>query len=99
MNDHKVPRQLRLTEHAQVRCQQRGISPNVLSTVLRFGKCKPTKDGRSYSMDHPARRRAERALGKTAYGRISDKLNIYIVVATNDEYVVTVAHRLRRRRN
>ena len=99
MNDHRIPKQLRLTQHALVRCQQRGISPNVLSAVVRFGKCKPTKDGISYSMDHQARRQAHRVLGRTAYGRISDKLNIYVVVATDDEFVITVARRLRKHRN
>ena len=89
-------RQLRLSEHAEVRCQQRGINRKTISLVYSFGKCKRTKDGFSYAMDQEGRLRAKRDLGETAYKGVADKLNFYVVVAPDDDLVITVAHRLKR---
>ena len=93
-------RQFRQSGHAHVRCQQRGVSMERLLIVRTYGKRERTRDGFSYSMDKAARRRAERHLDPAIYRRNADKLNLYIVVARDGETetVVTVAHRLRRRR-
>ncbi len=88
-----------LTNHAQLRNQQRGISPLALSLVLRFGKRKRTRDGFSYAMDRKGRLRAKEALGTEADIQVLDKLDFYIVVARDGESVITAAPRLRRHRN
>ena len=88
---------LRFTKHAEVRCQQRGITDKEIEIVYRFGKCRRTKDGFAYSMNQRGRARASKALGK-AYLSSVGKLNIYLVVDQDRKDIITVAHRLRRHR-
>ena len=89
--------ELRLTKHAQVRCQQRGITDKEVEIVYRFGKCRRTRDGFTYSMNHRGRARASHILGK-AYRSSAGKLNIYLVVDRGRQSIITVGHRLRRHR-
>ena len=89
-------RQLKLSMHAQARCQQRGINLKVLSIVHNFGRCMRIRDGFGYAMDQRRRLRARRDLGETAYKHISDKLYLYMVIATDGETVITVAYRLKK---
>ena len=94
----REPKALILSQHAQRRCQQRGIKLEILSVVYGYGKCERTRDGFSYTMDQRARLRAKRQLGEIAYRRIADKLDLYMVVASDGKTVITAAHRLKRHR-
>lgn len=91
--------EVRFTQHAQQRCQQRGIETWLVDIVLRYGRWRRTRGGYSCSLDGRARERARRGLGDVTYQRIADRLDFYIGVAEDRCTVLTVAHRLRRQRS
>ena len=84
-----------LTIHAEMRCQQRGIKQEVVDTILSYGRRGHHQGAQVYFMDKKARRHARADMGKSAYTRIADRLNTYLVVAGN-EVVITAAKRLGR---
>lgn len=84
-----------LTRHAEIRCQQRGIRPEVVDTLLAYGRRERRHGADVCFMDRDAHRRAERDLGRKTYARLSDRLRTYLVVG-DDEQVITAAPRLRR---
>ena len=84
-----------LTNHAEMRCQQRGIRQEVVDTVLSYGRRGHHRGAQVFFMDKIARRRARADMGKTAYVRIVDRLDTYLVVS-GDGAVITVAKRLGR---
>jgi hypothetical protein len=86
------------TRHAEVRCQQRGIQPGVVDTIIAFGRQVRRHHAEVCFLDKPARRRLERELGRDAYRQIADRLNTYVVVA-DDGSVITAAKRLGRIRH
>jgi len=83
------------TRHAETRCQQRGIKGEVVDALLSFGRRRTRHGAEVYFMDRTARIRARADLGRTAYGRIADRLDTYLVVG-EDGRIVTAAKRLRR---
>ena len=85
-----------ITEHAQIRSQQRGILPEALGMVLRYGNFQRVRGGKSYYMDKQAHQRARLSPESDLYLRLSDRLNFYVVVSTDDS-IVTVAHSYTRR--
>lgn len=82
-----------MTEHAQRRSQQRGISPFILGLIIDFGQCTYRHGAEVYFLDKLGRRKLQRELGKKVYARFEDQLNIYVVL---DGSVITVAHRIHR---
>ena len=88
--------QLRLTKHAQVRCQQGGISMEVLAIMYKYGKKKRILDGFMYSMNRKARLRAKADLDELTHKRIADKLEFYMVVDLDHGRVITVAPNTKR---
>ena len=84
------------TRHAEVRLQQRGISDEVIETVLAYGTVVEHRGSTKYYMDGQARRRAQLELPPEDYRRLSDRLNVYLVV--NEGTVVTVAKLKKRMR-
>lgn len=88
--------ELEFTEHARKRCQQRGINPDVVDVLYRYGRRRRSgQGGISYAMDKGSRVRARRGIGDAAYRQLEGDLDCYIVVV-EDGTVVTVARRLRR---
>ena len=83
------------TNHAQTRCQQRGIPRNVVETILAYGRRGYHQGAQVYFMDKRARRHARTDMGRPAYVRIADRLDTYLVVS-GDGAVITVAKRLGR---
>src|SRR4051812_38196060 len=83
------------TYHAQIRCQQRGIRPEVINTILAYGNQKRRHGADVYFMDSSSRKRARSELGKVEYARIADRLDAYLVMG-DDGQIVTAAIRLRR---
>ena len=88
--------ELSFTDHARRRCQQRGIDPDVVGVLFRYGKRAYSGGAVSYAMDKVSRERARRGIGAAAYRRLEGHLDCYIIVA-GDGRVVTVARRLRAR--
>lgn len=82
------------TRHAETRCQQRGIRPEVVDAVLAYG-CQKRRHGADvYLMDGKARARARDELGRQ-YAKLSDRLNTYLVIG-DDGHMITAGKRLRR---
>jgi hypothetical protein len=87
----------RLSHHARVRMQQRGVRPELVQWLLQFGsRDYDGKGGQIRYFDDRARRRLFGEIDAEAMRRVRDHLDSYAVVA-NDGKVVTVGHRYRRR--
>ncbi|UVC19377.1 DUF4258 domain-containing protein [Mesorhizobium onobrychidis] len=82
------------TNHAEIRCQQRGIKAEVVDAILAYGRRKRRHGADVYFMDDRARARAEEELGRQ-YARLSDRLNSYLVMS-DDGKIITAAKRTRR---
>lgn len=83
------------TLHAGKRRQQRGIPPERIDVVVRFGKRRWVKGGvYSCSMTKRGRERAARELGR-GYARIADKLGFYVIISSSGR-VITAAYPKRR---
>ena len=65
--------------------------------MLRYGKRSHSGDGYSYSLDSRGRSKAGQELAKSGLRQFRDRLNFYVVVSSDDDTVVTVAHRYKRR--
>lgn len=84
---------LPMTNHAQARLQQRGISPSIVETLLEFGR--ETHDHRGcqiYYFDHRARKQLREHIGQETFRRLESRLGAYAVLGS-DGSVVTVGHR------
>ena len=79
------------TRHARTRCQQRGISPERVGIVAKFGKRTWRRGSYRCSMTGKGRRRAARELGGR-YGRVADKLDFYVILCPATYAVITVAY-------
>ena len=88
-NIETLPGQLALSEHARTRCQQRGITEEIIRVVYDYGTVIDDRGSKKFFMDKRARGRAERGLGHADYKRVADRLNIYMVI--DGDQVVTVA--------
>lgn len=84
-----------LTRHAEIRCQQRGIRPEIVATLLTYGRRRRRYGADVCFMDRAAHRQARRDLGDATYARLADRLDSYLVVA-DDGKVITAAPRLGR---
>jgi hypothetical protein len=83
------------THHAEVRCKQRGIRPEVVETILAYGRQRRRHGADVYFMDSSSRKRARSQLGRIGYARIADRLDAYLVMS-DDGQMVTAAIRLRK---
>ena len=83
------------TNHAEMRCQQRGIQREVVDALLSYGKRGHHRGAQVYFMDKRAHRHARADMGKSVYGRIANRLDTYLVVS-GDGVVITAAKRLGR---
>lgn len=85
--------ELRFTDHARTRMQQRAIPSTVVEALLAYGRGQHDHRGSTIVyFDKAARRRLERERLDRELERF---LDAYAVVATNGE-VITVGHRDRR---
>lgn len=86
---------MKLTKHASIRQQQRGIPPIVIDLLLSYGTCEPAgKDATSYYFDKASRRKVLAYAGSLSRA-IEGHLDCYAVVGANGQ-VITVAPRLKR---
>jgi len=85
-----------LSNHAQIRLQQRAISMPVLDCLLTFGtKVYDHKGAEIFFFDRHARDRVRHAFGDQEFKCVQGKLNSYAVVGI-DGVVLTVGHRTKR---
>ena len=85
-----------ISQHAQVRLQQRAIPSLVIALLEEFGSTARCGGADRLTFDKAARRRLTRSLGGGRNLQIVERwLGVYAVVA-DDGYVVTAAHRTRR---
>lgn len=84
---------MKVTQHAQTRCQQRRIPPMVIDLVLQFGTRERAGDGCSkVFLDKRDRRRLEAYAGPLNR-QLEPFMDIYLVVSPEDR-VITAAHRI-----
>jgi len=88
-SDHTSP----TTRHARIRCQQRGISGQMLDLLLDHGKERHLGHGVTIvSFPKDARERLRRSLPRKKYAALDSRLNVYAIVGSNGR-VMTVGHR------
>ena len=81
------------TRHARIRCQQRGISGQLLGLLLDHGKERHLGHGATIiSVPKNTRERLRRSLPRKTYAALDSSLNVYAIVGANGQ-VVTVGHR------
>ena len=89
--------ELRLTNHAAVRLQQRGIPPWFMQLLLEHGDSEHDGHGAVImSVTKATRQRLARVLDRKQYARAERWFRVYAVVSS-DRAVVTAAHRTQRR--
>lgn len=86
-----------LTRHASTRSVQRGIPPLVIDWVMSYGEVARSRGANTYFLTKRTRKNLEKDIGSILYKRVSDLLDIYVVVGEQSR-IITTAHRLRRRK-
>lgn len=85
---------MRLSRHAQIRCQQRGISPFVIDLLFKFGASEPAGDKtEKLFFDKRSRKHVASYTG----GRIKatdEDLDVYAIVS--GPKIITTGHRLKK---
>lgn len=92
---------LLITTHAQQRLQQRGISLEIVHLIYEFGTSRWKNGELTYSFDHKARKRLDKALGDELASDLAEQASKYYIVVSPDQQpvLVTAAIQLKRRRN
>lgn len=81
------------TRHAQIRCQQRGISGQMLDLLLDHGRERHLGHGVTiFSFSRDSRERLRRSLPRKKYAALDSHLDVYAIVGSNGR-VMTVGHR------
>ena len=94
MEFQNLKREIELTKHASVRTQQRGISKDAISTILKYGHFKYTRDGaKAWSMSRTEKKFAKADLGQK-YINIEKQLG-YLVIS-GEGVLITAAHSFKR---
>lgn len=87
---------MRLTHHASIRCQQRGIPPLICDWLQRYGaESKTAGGGVKRFFDSAAKRRIAQEVGAQVVDRMGALMNLYLVEAP-DERIITAGVRTRR---
>jgi len=82
-----------LTNHAEVRCQQRGITGHTLDLLMDYGVNKHVRDGGiSYFFTRKRIREISRYMTKEDVVLMEKQREAYIVVSSNGE-IITAAWR------
>lgn len=87
---------MRLSNHAQVRMQQRAIPPLIAEWLNEYGSTSYDKHGAMRKFfDKRSRKRLRKIVGKQVVEQLSKELSAYIVVSTDDT-VITAGYRTKR---
>jgi len=82
-----------LSNHASVRCNQRGIPPFAIDLILDFGAVEHNRGREIFWLDKKGLRRAKHYLGKLSDGYAMMLKDLYVVV--DGDAVITVARKNR----
>lgn len=82
---------MNMTNHAQIRGQQRGISNLYLSLLYQYGNEEFIHGARRISFDKQQKKRLRKAINKVIESLDKD---IYMVLSKDEETVITVAHKI-----
>ncbi len=85
--------QINLTKHAELRCNQRGISALAIETILKYGHFNYVRGAKSWSMNKQEKAFAKSDLGHS-YKKIEKQLGFLIV--SHDGSLITAAHTIKR---
>lgn len=86
---------MKLTKHASVRQQQRGIPPIIIDLLLNYGTIEHAgKDATTHYFDKASRRRVMAYAGRLS-SQIEEYLDYFAIVG-NDGQVITVAPRIKK---
>lgn len=86
-----------LTEHAQIRAQQRGIPPLLMQWLIEYGaEAKAPGGATRRFFDKAARKRLAKAVGVQIVDRLGSLLDTYLIEATDSGRVITVGRLLDR---
>ncbi len=82
-----------VSNHAQTRMQQRGVTPVLLDLLDAYGATQYDHHGAAVRyFNKAARRKLQQAEGKDVYRAVETKLNVYAVIG-RDGCLVTVGRR------
>lgn len=87
-------RSLRLSQHARVRMQQRGIPTSVLEWLAAYGEIDHQSGAELYYFSQRSRRELKQNVDAAALRRYAKALDAYMVCAKGQ--VTTVGHRYQR---
>ena len=89
---------LQLNDQAEAWSHTRATRIDAIDVILTYGREEPRGFNRhTVYMDKTARRRACKALGKTAYAQIEARLNLCVILGRDDQ-IVRCKHRNKRNR-
>ncbi|MDC0028254.1 DUF4258 domain-containing protein [Gammaproteobacteria bacterium] len=87
------------TQHSKKRMQQRGISENTIKYLIEYGECKfDGHGGKIFYLNKKNRNFIPSCFNKNQFTQIRKQLNSYVVLS-NEDQVITVGHRYKRRKN
>ena len=87
---------LAYSNHAETRCQQRGISKEAVNLILDYGSTKHDHHG---GVVHYLDNKIKKSLSNNDFqfkGGIEKLKNVYVVTSTTSGDIITVGHRYRR---
>lgn len=85
---------MQLSQHAKIRCQQRGIVPFMVDLLYQFGSSLPAGDGtEKLYFDKHGRKKVETYTGGLIKAKASE-LDIYAIV--EGDLVITTGHRTKK---
>ena len=91
---------LNFTNHSTKRMQQRGISREAVKHIILCGSCK--YDGRGAKIYFINKKERQMSFSFKSFSepkKLHKQLNSYVVVCENSGSIITVGHRLKRRKN
>jgi len=86
---------MKLTDHAQVRMQQRAIPPLMIELLYLYGREQQQNGSTMLFLDKRARDKAKQAL-QDVKQRFDKLCDAYLVQAEGDGTVITVGHHIKR---
>ena len=91
---------INFTNHSRSRMQQRGISKTAVEHIIKHGDCHfDGHGGKIYFIKKKDRDYRTSDLPKSKFESIKKQLNGYVVISEEDDVVITVGHKYKRRRS
>ncbi len=81
---------MKLSKHAKIRMQQRGIAAPVIDWLLAYGEVDHQRGAQLYYFNGKSRRALERDIGQRRFRRHEKAMNTFLVCTA--DRIVTVGH-------